>query len=95
MNGNWQITVQIIIFNGSVYTVAFTAVGAASERKRPTAEKKLCPTLGRSNGRKAAELSIPFLLTPINGTTIIAGGKSDHINSSVYMPQAGIEPGLR
>ena len=30
------------------------------------------------------------------GTTIIAGAsKSDHLNLPVYLPQAGIEPGLR
>ena len=30
-----------------------------------------------------------------SGTTVIVGAKSNHINSSVNMPQAGIEPGLR
>ena len=30
-----------------------------------------------------------------SGTTIIAGAKSDHINSYLKMPQAGIELGLQ
>ena len=75
-----------------------------SGRERPTASSPSCLKSSKHTPLQNYLCSIAFDSLHIyisqsnsiySGTTIIAGAKSDFINSSVNMPQAGIEPGLR
>ena len=51
---------------GSVYSVVFATLGAATERKRQKTEKKLCRTMLRPKGTKTQKAERTPNITPNN-----------------------------